>query len=285
MTTSFVDLHCHSTASDGTLSPREVVRLARDSNLSALALTDHDTVDGIAEAADEARQLGIDFLPGIEISADFPSPGTLHILGYGIDPASALLAKLTAELIAARDARNPKIIERLNAIGVKVSLQEWQEEAKGGVLGRPQLAAILQRKQYVSSIKNAFDKYLGHGAPAYVDKERLTPREAMSRIVGARGVAVLAHPVQLRAQNDAELEAMVKNLVQQGLDGMEVIHSDHDDATIEKLSRLADRFQLIKTGGSDFHGTNKKDIRLGDARGRKIPREYFDRLRECVLRQ
>jgi predicted metal-dependent phosphoesterase TrpH len=173
----------------------------------------------------------------------------------------------------------------LNAIGVKVSLQEWQEEAKGGVLGRPQLAAILQRKQYVSSIKNAFDKYLGHGAPAYVDKERLTPRDAMSRIVGARGVAVLAHPVQLRAQNYADLEANVKKLVQQGLDGIEVIHSDHDDATVEKLSRLADRFQLIKTGGSDFHGTNKKDIRLGDAKGRKIPREYFDRLRECVLRQ
>src|SRR4051812_43483343 len=131
MATTFIDLHCHSTASDGTLTPREVVRLARESELSALALTDHDTVAGIAEASDEAQKLGIDFLPGIEISAEFPAPGTLHILGYGIDPGSKLLANLTAELIAARDARNPKIIDKLNAMGVKITLQEWQDEAKG----------------------------------------------------------------------------------------------------------------------------------------------------------
>jgi predicted metal-dependent phosphoesterase TrpH len=278
MASAFVDLHCHSTASDGTLSPREVVRLARDSNLSALALTDHDTVAGIAEAADEARKLGIDFLPGIEISAEFPPPGTLHILGYGIDPTSKTLANLTAELIAARDARNPQIVAKLNAIGVSVSMREWQDEAKGGVLGRPQLAAVLVRKGYVSSIKNAFDKYLGQGAPAYVDKERLNAREAIERISAARGLAVLAHPVQLRAENDAQLETMVKNLVDQGLAGIEVIHSDHDAATVEKMNCLADRFGLLKTGGSDFHGTNKKDIRLGDANGRRIPREFFERL-------
>lgn len=276
----FVDLHCHSTASDGTLPPRKVVQLARESNLSALALTDHDTIAGIAEASDEARKLGIDFLPGIEISAEFPAPGALHILGYGVDPASPSLATLTAELIAARDQRNPRIIEKLNQLGVSVTMREWEDEAKGGVLGRPQLAAILARKGYVSSMKNAFDKYLGQGAPAYVDKERLKPRDAIARISAARGLAVLAHPVQLRAQNDAQLETFVKNLVDQGMAGIEVIHSDHDAQAIEKMSRLADRFGLLKTGGSDFHGANKKDIRLGDANGRKIPREFYERLVE-----
>ncbi len=278
MSSQSVDLHCHSTASDGTLPPREVVQLARESNLSALSLTDHDTIAGIADASDEARKLGIDFLPGIEISAEFPAPGTLHILGYGIDPTSPSLVALTAELIAARDARNPIIVEKLNELGVSVSMREWEDEAKGGVLGRPQLAAVLVRKGYVSSIKNAFDKYLGQRAPAYVDKERLKPREAIARISAARGLAVLAHPVQLRAQNDAQLETFVKNLVDQGLAGIEVIHSDHDAQAVEKMSRLAERFGLLKTGGSDFHGTNKKDIRLGDANGRKIPREFYERL-------
>jgi predicted metal-dependent phosphoesterase TrpH len=284
MASSFVDLHCHSTASDGTLSPRDVVKLARDSDLSALSLTDHDTVAGIADASDEARKLGIDSLAGIEISAEFPAPGTLHILGYGINPTSALLANLTAELIAARNDRNPKIIAKLNAMGVAVSMREWEDGAKGGVLGRPQLAAILQRKGYVSSIKNAFEKYLGQGARAYVDKERLTPRDAIARISAAGGLAVLAHPVQLRARNDAQLETFIKNLADQGLAGIEVIHSDHDAAAVEKMTRLADRFGLLKTGGSDFHGMNKKDIRLGDANGRKIPREFFDRLMDRLNR-
>jgi predicted metal-dependent phosphoesterase TrpH len=284
MASAFVDLHCHSTASDGTLSPREVVRLAHESGLSALSLTDHDTIAGIAEASEHARTLSIDFLPGIEISAEFPPPGTLHILGYGIDPTSKTLANLTAELIAARDARNPQIVAKLNASGVSVSMREWQDEAKGGVLGRPQLAAVLVRKGYVSSIKNAFDKYLGQGAPAYVDKERLNARDAIERISAAGGLAVLAHPVQLRAENDAQLETMVKNLADQGLAGIEVIHSDHDAATVEKMNRLADRFGLLKTGGSDFHGTNKKDICLGDAKGRRIPREFYDKLIERVNR-
>lgn len=271
-----VDLHCHSTASDGTLPPRELVRLAKRSNLTALALTDHDTVAGCAEASDEAKILGIDFLCGIEISAEFPAPGTMHILGYGVDPENPALKNLTETLIAGRDNRNPKIVEKLNEMGVAVTMREWDDEAKGGVLGRPHLAAILQRKGYVSSIKHAFDKYIGQGAPAYFDKERLTPRQAFERIAASGGVAVLAHPIQLRTENDAELERVVKDLVDLGLRGLEVLHSDHDDAWVEKCTRLAARFGLLKTGGSDFHGSNKKDIELGMARGRRIPREMFD---------
>jgi 3',5'-nucleoside bisphosphate phosphatase len=281
---NYVDLHSHSTASDGTLAPAEVARLAKSSGLSGFALTDHDTIGGVVEAGAEAAKLGIDFLPGIEISAEFPAPGTMHILGYGIDPESETLKNLTATLIAGRDNRNPRIVEKLNEMGVAVSMQEWENEAKGGVLGRPQLAAILHRKGYVSSIKQAFDKYIGQGAPAYFDKERLQPRRALEMIMQSGGLPVLAHPVQLRTTNDAEVERIVKDLKDMGLAGVEVIHSDHDAATIEKLSRLADRFGLLKTGGSDYHGTNKKDIQLGSAKGQRVPREFLDKLLERLGR-
>lgn len=280
--TDFVDLHCHCTASDGTLPPRDLVRLAKQSNLTALALTDHDTVAGCADAADEAQKLAIDFLCGIEISAEYPHPGTMHILGYGVDPDSPQLKNLTQILIAGRDNRNPKIVAKLNDLGVAVTMKEWEDEAKGGVLGRPHLAAVLARKGYVSSIKQAFDKYIGQGAPAYFDKERLTPKQAIERIHAAGGLAVLAHPIQLRMQNDAQLEQLIKNLADMGLAGIEVLHSDHDPTLIDKYTRLADRFGLLKTGGSDFHGANKKDIALGLAAGRRIPREMFDRLRERI---
>ena len=274
----YVDLHCHSTASDGTLTPREVVQLAKQSNLSALALTDHDTVAGCAEAADEAKRIGVDFLCGIEISAEYPSPGTMHILGYGVDPENPALKSLTETLIAGRDNRNPRIVAKLNEMGVAVTMKEWEDEAKGGVLGRPHLAAILTRKGYVSSIKQAFDKYIGQGAPAYFDKERLTPRQALERIGDSGGVAVLAHAIQLRTENDAQLERVVKSLVDLGLAGIEVIHSDHDETWVKKCDALAGRYRLIKTGGSDFHGSNKKDIALGSACGRRIPREMFETL-------
>jgi predicted metal-dependent phosphoesterase TrpH len=276
---SYVDLHCHSTASDGTLPPRELVRLAKQSNLTALALTDHDTVDGCPDAADEAKKIGLDFLCGIEISAEFPHPGTMHILGYGVDPENPHLKNLTETLLAGRDNRNPRIVAKLNEMGVAVTMKEWEDEAKGAVLGRPHLAAILMRKGYVSSIKQAFDKYIGQGAPAYFDKERLTPKQAIERIGDAAGLAVLAHPIQLRTSNDAQLEQTVKGLADLGLAGIEIIHSDHDAAWVEKCTRLADKFQLLKTGGSDFHGTNKKDIELGRARDRRIPRAMFDALR------
>ena len=274
----FVDLHCHSTASDGTLPPEEVVRLAKKNELTGLALTDHDTIAGVARAAVEAKLLGIDFLPGIEISATFPQPGTLHILGYGIDPHSPILHDLTRGLIDARDNRNPQIIAKLNELGVTISMLEVEQQSGGGVMGRPHIAAILLRKGYVSSIKQAFDKYLGQDGSAYFDKERLVPERAFELIHQSGGIAVLAHPIQLRTGNDGELDRVVKDLVDLGLAGIEVIHSDHDAAWIEKCSRLADRYNLLKTGGSDFHGSNKKDINLGIANGKRIPREWMDRL-------
>lgn len=282
MTAGSVDLHCHSTASDGRLLPNEVVRLAFDIGLSGLALTDHDTVAGVELAAREAERLGIDFIPGIEISAEAPTPGTLHLLGYGIDPRSAVLAELTRQLLNDRDTRNPRIIARLNELGVAVSMDEWIAEAGGGVVGRPHLAAILVRKGYASSIKDAFNRFIGSGAAAYVPRRRLPPSEAIRMIADSGGVAVLAHPPQLRITNDAELERVVKDLVDLGLSGIEVLHSDHDAAWIARCERLATKFGLLRTGGSDFHGGNKPNISLGLAAGKRVPREYFDRLRERI---
>ena len=146
------------------------------------------------------------------------------------------------------------------------------------MLGRPQLAAILLRKGYVSSIKQAFDKYIGQGAPAYFDKERLSPRDAIARIRAAGGLPVLAHPSQLRTENFSQLETEIKNLLDLGMAGVEVIHSDYDRAMVDFLNQLADRLKLLKTGGSDFHGSNKPGIALGVANKRRIPREFFDNL-------
>ncbi len=281
---SQVDLHCHSTASDGTLAPAAVVQLAKDRGLSALALTDHDTIAGVAEAAAEANKIGVDFLPGIEISAEFPHPGTMHLLGYGVDPHSQNLHDLTKTLLAGRDNRNPKIIAKLREMGLDVTMEEWHAESNGPVLGRPQLAAILLRKGYVTSIKQAFDKYIGQGAPAYADKERLSPAKAIAMILESGGLPVLAHPIQLRTQNDAQLQQIVKDLVDMGLRGIEVIHSDHDAQMIAKYEGYAAQYGLLKTGGSDFHGTNKANINLGIANGRRIPREWFDKLVEALAK-
>ena len=280
MPRDFVDLHCHSTASDGTLAPSEVVALAMRNGLSALSLTDHDTIAGIPEAAEAARSARIDFLTGIEISCDVPRPATMHLLGYGVDPQSPILRDLTRRLVDARNERNPRIIRKLNELGVAITMSEVEAEAGGDVVGRPHIAAILARKGYVNSSKQAFDKYLGQGGAAYFDKERLTARQAIEMVQQSGGLPVLAHPVQLRTENDAQLERIVKDLKDLGLVGLEVIHSDHDTALVEKYSRLADRYGLLKTGGSDFHGTNKKDIDLGMANGRRIPRAFFDALVE-----
>lgn len=275
---TFVDLHCHSTASDGTQSPTQLIDLAKRQELSAIALTDHDTVAGVAEAAKRAAEVGIDFLPGIEISASFPHPGTLHLLGYGIDPHSPELASLSAHLMAGRDDRNPKIVARLQELGLKITMSEVESAAGGGVIGRPHVAGVLLKKGYVNSIKQAFDVYLGQGGSAYFDKERLRPADAIARIRESGGVAVLAHPSQLRTQNAAELHRVVKSLVDQGLAGIETLHSDHTDAQIAAYNALAKKYGLLRTGGSDYHGGNKPKILLGKAGGRRVPRELFDDL-------
>ncbi|MBC8105061.1 MAG: PHP domain-containing protein [Anaerolineae bacterium] len=274
----FVDLHCHSTASDGTLASADVVKLAKESGLSALSLTDHDTIAGIAEASTAAQSLGIDFIPGIELSCRYPRPGTMHLLGYGIDTTSTALAELTRILIDGRDRRNLEMIRKLNASGIPITLEDVEALAGGEVIGRPHMAAALVKKNIVSNTSEAFRVYLGTGGSAWVDKEQLTARQAIEMVHNAGGLAVLAHPTQLRKSNDAQLRAAIKDLVDMGLDGVEVIHSDHPEPFIDKLMGIAKKYNLLMTGGSDFHGGNKPFIKLGRAGRRHIPREFFDQL-------
>ena len=270
----WVDLHTHSTASDGGLTPTRLVASAKNAGLVGLALTDHDTGNGLLEAAEAAKQAGIAFVPGIEISAEFPHPGTMHLLGYYIDPVSPALKRMSTLLLEGRDARKPRIIQRLNELGCAITMEQVQSIARRGatdgravVIGRPHIAQALAEAGCVASVKQAFDSYLGTTGQAYFDKERLTRKQAIDCIHDAGGLAVLAHPVQLRTSGPAELENVVSNLVEVGLDGIEVWHSDHRPVDSEFFLGLAKRYHLVPTGGSDFHGAGKPDVNLGLGRG------------------
>lgn len=273
---AFVDLHAHSTASDGTFTPTQLVEAAREAGLSALALTDHDTTAGCAEAEAAARSAGIDFLPGIEISCEFPRPGTLHLLGYGVDHHSPDLRELKKRLLEGRAKRNETMVRLMNEAGIPVTLEELLTEAGGATVGRPHLARILIRKGFAKDVPDAFNRYLGQGGKFYVDKEVVTSRRAIEMVHKAGGIAVLAHPVQLRRDNYAQLKTVIKNLADEGLDGVEAIHSDHREMLIAEIEEWARRMGLVTTGGSDFHGSNKTHIKLGRAGRRRIPREKYE---------
>jgi predicted metal-dependent phosphoesterase TrpH len=202
----------------------------------------------------------------------------MHLLGYGVDPTSPALANLTRILIEGRDRRNELMIRKLTEIGIPVTLREVEDIAGGEVIGRPHMAKLLIDKNIVSNNAEAFRIYLGTGGKVWVDKEQLTPRQAIQMVKSSGGLAVLAHPVQLRKTNDAQLKAAIKDLVDMGLDGIEVIHSDHRASYTDKLVDIAKKYNLCMTGGSDFHGSNKPYIKLGVARGRRIPREFFENL-------
>jgi len=265
----FVDLHTHSTASDGTLSPAEVVSLADEVGLAAMALTDHDTTSGLAEArAAAAVRPGLRFVPGVEVSARYTG-GTMHILGLGIDENCPALRELLASFIDARDARNPKILAKLQAMGIDVDMDdvlgaaERFDPGRRHVIGRMHIAEAMRAKGYAQSIEDAFTRYLGDGGAAFVDKEHLEPHEVIRGIVAGGGVAVLAHPVQLNIGNSQELEDCVRRLAEAGLGGLEVYHSSHSPEQTRRYLDLARRLGLLVTGGSDFHGAAKPGVDIG----------------------
>jgi hypothetical protein len=268
----FVDLHTHSTASDGTSRPQEVVRLADEAGMAAVALTDHDTVCGLPAARAEADRFPeLHFVPGVEVSARFTG-GTLHIVALGIDEGAASIQRLAQQLREARSRRNPRMLQRLRALGIDLRMSDVIAAAgRGGgrdeaILGRLHMAEAMRRKGYVAGIDEAFAKYIGKGAAAYVDKERLEPAAVIAAIHEAGGVAVLAHPVQLNCDNAAQLERVVRGLMWHGLDGIEVYHADHTPQQTRQYLDLARRCGLGVTGGSDFHGEGKPGVLLGRPR-------------------
>ena len=258
-----IDLHVHTTASDGTMSPKQIVSYAKQKGLIAIGITDHDTISGIEEAQKEGKLLGIEVIPGIEISTEFN--GEMHILGYYIKETFQLIKKLNG-IRDKREIRNVKIISKLNERGIDVSLEEVKEIAKGESIGRPHIAMVLMQKGYVDSVRTAFDKYLGKGKIAYVDREKVSPEEGIKIILEAGGLPVLAHPKYLNLSG-AELDILLVKLKEYGLVGIEAYYSMNTKNETGIYLRVAIKHGLAVTGGTDFHGNNKPEIDIGTGKG------------------
>jgi len=279
-----IDLHVHTTASDGTLTPAELVARAQEKGLQAVAVTDHDTVEGLTEALAEAAKREFEVVPGVEISVDYRG-GEMHILGYYIDPCSGPLLAGLEQLQEYRRERNPKVIRKLREVGLHITLEEVAEAAGGNVIGRPHFAAVLVRKGYAANTQEAFEKYLGAGQPAYVKKEKLTPEEGIELIVRAGGLPVLAHPKYIRDHNPDRLSALLDKLKGAGLRGVEVYYTAHTPEETDLYLGLTRKHALLVTGGSDFHGANKPEIELGAGTGNlQIPYELLAELRKAAGR-
>lgn len=260
-----VDLHVHSTTSDGLLTPRDLVRHAVEVGLKAMALTDHDTVAGIPEALAAGREFGIEVIPGVEISAEFEK-GACHILGYFVDPADAPLAELLALAREGRDVRNRVILQRLNELGFAITTDDVATRVTDGSLTRAHFAAVMMAKGYVKSWDEAFDKYLGHGKPAFVQRRHVMPEEAIRRIHGAGGLAGLAHPRQL-SRTSVETDRWIEDFAKAGLDAVETVSPDHTPNYARRYRASAQRLGLLETGGTDWHGRPDGTIHLGVGTG------------------
>ncbi len=278
-----IDLHIHTTASDGTFSPSEVVAHAINLKLKAIAITDHDTLAGSCQALNGGVPAVLEFLTGVEISATPPpfyhQTGSFHLLGYSIQLDDSALNQTLEKLQVARKNRNPAIIRRLNELGISISLEEVREEAGDVQLGRPHIAQMMVRKGVVSSIDEAFDQFLGTDKPAYVDKYRVKCSKAIDAILGAGGIPVLAHPGLLKYESENQLDELIGQLKRMGIQGVEVYYPEHTADQTRLLAELARRHNLLMTGGSDFHGGIHPDIQMGSGKGNlSIPHELYRQL-------
>jgi len=284
-----IDLHVHSTASDGTLTPSEILAMAVQLGLEAVAITDHDTLSGSAAAIAGGIPSKIKFLTGIEISAGAPDGyrvnGSVHILGYGIDPGHSGLDALLRILKQARESRNPQIIARLKALGMDLDTDELARIVGEATAGRPHIAQLMIKKGIVDSIDDAFSRFLGKNRPAYVEKYRVPMAEAIRTINDAGGIAVLAHPYLTGLTDPATFESFLLTLQSMGLKGIEAIYPDHSEATTTEYCRLARKHDLIITGGTDFHGEVTPGIRMGVGDGSfHVPYSIYENLVERLGR-
>lgn len=265
----WIDLHTHTRYSDGALTPEALIDLAVARELSALAITDHDTVDGLAEA-DAAAAGRIEFVPGIEVSTALE--GTeYHVLGYNIDPDRAVLRERLAAFSAQRLGRILAMVERLAAAGFPVAAETVLGLAGPGVVGRPHLAVALVQAGHAESVDDAFRRFIGRGGVAFIPRPAPTPEEAIALLLGSGGVAVLAHP------GGSLADAMLERFVEAGLGGVEVWHPHHPPGLVRRYRALAQRLGLIETGGSDFHGPG----RSADLGASRVPRRVLDALRRA----
>ncbi|MEQ1655963.1 MAG: PHP domain-containing protein [Nitrospira sp.] len=280
---SRIDLHLHTTHSDGSQTPAEVVRLAHEAGVSALAITDHDITTGLPEAIAAGQELGIEIIPGIEISSRH-GESELHVLGYFIKWQDAQLNERLMTLRESRHRRNPKIIELLQAAGIDITYDEVRAVAGSDSVGRPHIARVLMDKKVVTTAKEAFDRFLAEGKAAYVPRDLPAPVDAIRWIKDAGGLAVLAHPTWVKT-TEGTLTDLARQLKEQGLDGVEVHYSTHTPRQTRTYLSLAKQLGLLVTGGSDFHGMTKPDIEVGIGKGSlHVPDHLLPKLKDAVAK-
>jgi 3',5'-nucleoside bisphosphate phosphatase len=265
-----IDLHIHSTASDGSLTPGEIFQHAKQAGLKVISITDHDTIAGSLELLQNYSGNCLKIISGIEIScappAEFNDFGSIHLLGYGFSIYDPVLNKIIDTAKASRVRRNPEIIQRLNKLGLKVSMDELYKKYDFSIIGRPHIAQLLKDHGYVTSLHEAFDLYLAYGKAAYVKKYKIPIRDAVQAILNAGGIPVLAHPGLIAFSGDEQLNSFIDTLISFGLMGIEVYYTDHDETTTSFYKNLAEQKKLLITGGSDFHGKFTPGVEMGIGR-------------------
>lgn len=254
-----LDLHIHTTASDGSLTPTQVVQLARKKGFSLIAVTDHDTMGGVAEALEAGKKYNVDVVPGVEISSGVTLE--VHMLGYGMSPDHPVMKAMMEDMRAARVERMECIIENLQKMGVPITVEEVEAVA-GGAIGRPHIAQVLIAHGLVPDVRTAFREYIGVGAKAYVERRKMTSEQVIANIRAAGGVPVLAHGGLLRI-SEVELNQWIDSMAKKGLMGLECYHNAHTPQMERLLRAAAERNGLLVTGGSDFHGASRPDVEMG----------------------
>ena len=273
-----IDLHLHTTASDGTDTPAETVEKAAALGLAAVALADHDTVSGVAEARRAGERLGVEVVPGIEVSSDYRD-NNIHVLGYFLDPESPALQPVLDWVRIERIARNEYVVNRMADDGIDISVEELRREYPDAVLGRPHMAELLMKKGYVSSVKEGFERYLGEGSKYYLPKRRISLARAIETIRAAGGVPVLAHPLQY-GYPLGEVTEMIEYAVSLGVRALECFYSEHSLEQERWLLAQAERYALGVSGGSDWHGSRKPWIQMGRGMDNlEIPYRVLEELR------
>lgn len=278
----FVDLHVHSTFSDGTLTPEELVQEAKRIHMQAFALTDHDTCDGIMRAQKAAEGSSLEIIPGIELATDYHGQ-EIHVVGLYIDPQNEALCSAIHNFLVERDNRNQEMIKRLQQEGFSITLEDLVADNPEAVITRANVARFLVDHGQIGSLTHAFERYLGDDCSCYVPRTKITPQEACDLIHTAGGIAILAHPLLYKMKR-AELEELIVSMKSSHLDGIEAIYSTYDHGQEVEMKTLAQKHQLLISGGSDFHGSNKPYIHLGKGRGNLfIPYSVLEKIKEASL--
>lgn len=275
----YIDLHVHSTASDGSFTPAGLVAEAEKAGLAAIAITDHDSVGGIPEALEAGRSCGLEVVPGIELSAEYADT-EIHVVGLYIDPETPGLLEQIRMFVDNRDNRNLKMIEKLREAGFSITAEAIYKRNSDSVIARPHIARYLAETGQVKDVKTVFDKYIGDGCPCFVDRFKITPMQAVELIHAAGGTAILAHPCLYKMDRRVLLE-MVEKMLGSGLDGIEAVYSCNQGSDEKDYREIAARYGLLLSGGSDFHGASKPHIHLGTGRGNlRVPYEFLEKIKE-----